>query len=113
MPQDTKPVNMTDHDLLIRVDTVVQRLALDVAKTNDGLTSRIAALEAAKIGYDQIVAEYPPSKAFERIAANERWINEFKLTWKIMLAISGGIGALVSFIGTILLIATNIVHLTH
>ena len=56
------PVNMTDHDLLIRLDQNVTQLQRSVDKTNDGLTARLAIIEAKLVGYDQILIEYDPKK---------------------------------------------------
>lgn len=48
-------MNQNDHDLLIRVDTNLQNLTLEVKSLRDNTLSRIASVEAIKL--DKIVFE--------------------------------------------------------
>lgn len=104
------PVNMTDHDLLIRVDQKLSQLSLDVGKTNDGLTSRIGTLEGKISIYDRTLAEYPPGKLTPMLLAHDKWINDFQITWKTRLALATGMGSLITFILTALLAIFHIVN---
>lgn len=101
--QPSYPVNMSDHDLLIRVDQKLTQLSVDVVKATDGLTQRVAVLEAKASGYDQTLAEYPPTKLVNMLMTHEKWINDFKITWKTTLAVSIGMGSLITFILTAVL----------
>lgn len=99
-----------DHDLLIRVDTKLTQLSLDVKDVKDGLTSRVSVLEAKTTSYDQILAEYPPQKNVTLLMAHEKWINDFKLTWKLLVALSVGLSSLITFILVTILNFLNIIH---
>lgn len=96
-PQLVYPVNMTDHDLLIRLDQKVTQLSLDVGKTNDGLTSRLGIVENRIIFYDQLLVEYPPKTNREMVLAHDKWIGDFKLTWKIILSITIALSSIITF----------------
>jgi|GEM_PF-4163650 hypothetical protein len=101
--QPSYPVNMTDHDLLIRVDQKLSQLSLDVVKATDGLVSRVSVLEAKAIGYDKTLAEYPPSKLVQMLMTHEKWISEFKITWKQTISLAIGLGSFITFILTAIL----------
>lgn len=87
-----------DHDLLIRVDTKLTQLSLDVKDVKDGLTGRVSVLETKTIAYDQILAEYPPKRNVDMLYAHEKWINDFKLTWKLVISMSIAISSVITFI---------------
>lgn len=102
------PVNLTDHDLLIRVDQKLTILSESVAKTNDGLTERLGKVEAKIVYYDQILAEFPPAKGTEQVNANTKWISDFKLTWKLIIAMVVTGSSVITFL---LMALGNIFHI--
>lgn len=105
------PMNMTDHDLLIRLDQKMTQLSLEVNKTNDGLTGRLMVLESKIVEYDQLLAEYPAKKLTEMLYADHQAITEAKFIGRLSFFIGGLIGSILAVLGTILLIATNIIKL--
>lgn len=96
--QPTYPVSMTDHDLLIRLDQKMNQLSEDMKGMKDGLSSRVAILESKAIAYDQLLVEYPPAKNVEQLRTNTKWIDDFKLTWRIILGMSIGVSSVITFI---------------
>lgn len=109
-PQQTAiyPVNLTDHDLLIRVDQKLTTLSDSVSKTNDGLTERLRVVENRIIYYDQVLAEFPPAKGLEQLNANSKWISDFKLTWRLIIGMVVAGSSLITFT---LMALGNIFHI--
>lgn len=99
MPAADKSL-MNDHDLLIRVDTKLTQLSVDVKEVKDGTNARIAALESKSLLYDKIIAEYPPEKYAPIVFKNQQDIHDFKLTYKVGVAIAAGVGAFVTWVLT-------------
>lgn len=76
------PVNTTDHDLLIRVDTKLNQLSIDMKNLADGTTVKIANHEI-------------------RLAAVEQSVHDAKITGKFMIGLATGIGSLITFVLTV------------
>ena len=89
--------NSGDHDLLLRIDTKVERVITDVAKLNDNFANRIDALEREKISktdYDKNELDHE-----NRIRETEKFQENLLGKLSIMsAAISVGVTFIVSWI---------------
>ena len=89
--------NSGDHDLLLRIDTKVERVIVDVAKINDNFANRIDALEREKISkadFDKQVADHE-----DRLRITEKFQENLMGKLSIMTAaISVGVTFIVSWI---------------
>ena len=86
-----------DRDLLIRLDSKVDRIVGDIKELKDGTTARIITLEQQMNLMEKIRTEYDPTKIVPLIYEHEQWIREYKLTYKIIVGVAAIIGAIVSF----------------
>ncbi len=86
-----------DHDLLIVVSTKLTQLSLDIKSLNDNLSAKVTAIEAKTVLYDQYFAEFPLKDINTQLQKNSKWINDFRLTWKIVLALVLGTGSFVTW----------------
>ena len=92
------PANSVDHDLLLRIDTKVERVINDVAKLNDNYSGRIEALEHSK----QDGLDY--EKGHLDHEGRLRDIEKFRenLTGKLSI-LAGGISMVVTLIFSLLI----------
>ena len=90
--------NASDHDLLIKLDTKVDNLALDIKELKDGLTVRMAAIELKVVGYDKIIAEADPTGTKKKVDELGAEIHDFKTTVGIYRVIAGVIGGFIFFL---------------
>ena len=85
-----------DHDVLIRVDSKVDRLSLDVKDLKDGIGVRMTALELRMDDYDKLVITSDPTRRVKEHDDMVAWMKEIKRTWKLLLAGAAGLGFLLS-----------------
>lgn len=105
------PVNMSDHDLLIRVDAKVDNLALDVKDLKDGFSARLVTVENKITQYDKILAEYSPEPIVKQLHENTQWIRDFKTTNRVVIGLFTFLAFLAGILGTIVSTSTGIVNL--
>lgn len=103
----------SDHDLLIRLDTKLLDVSRDVREVKDNTQSAISALQQKVIGYDQIFIEYPPKRINEMTLAHEKWISDFKLTYRLIIGMAIGISSIITFILTSLGYVLNLLGFFH
>lgn len=91
-----------DRDLLIRLDSKVDQLSLDIKEVKDGVNTRVTALEAKTVGYDKLINEIDPLKLAAMVQGHDKFIHDFNLTKKLILAIVGAIGGVIGAIATLI-----------
>lgn len=96
-------IQQMDHDLLIRLESKVDGLVIDIKDLKDGTSQKIADHEARLKVIELSHEKIDPEKAIEELHLASQWIHDFKLTWKITLGIAGGVGAAISFFIDLLL----------
>lgn len=103
-----------DHDLLIELKSdfknFVRQYTVDIKDIKDGTANKLADLDLRLKLMEKLAVEYPPAQIIPIVRNNEKWISNFKLTWKLIIGIVTTVGALVGFI--VNLIANNL-HLFH
>lgn len=87
--------NMSDHDLLIRLDTRFDELTNQIKLNNDGIISKITDHEGRLRSMETVRDDFDPEKMKEIILANNQWIHDFRLTWKTILGIGVAVGSAV------------------
>ena len=98
MTKTTKVQQMSDHDLLIRVDAKVDQLSLDIREVKDGTTIEIANHEHRLLAIERVHDETNPKKAIEELAVVKQWQHDFNFKWRFIIAAAAFIGGLVSWI---------------
>jgi hypothetical protein len=93
---------LEDHDLLIRVDTKVDQLSLDIKEIKDGTAQRLAVLESRVEAIEKLHNEVNPTETLKRFETVEKWVNNFQLTWKFILLIVIAVSSIITFILTTL-----------
>jgi len=92
-----------DHDLLIRLETLVNSIHVDVKELKDGTAQRLAGLELRTSAIEKIVDQYKPEPLVRQIEASTQWIHDFGVRWKFAVGLAGLIGGMVvSIIGIVL-----------
>lgn len=98
-----------DHDILITLvesvknnhTTVMDKIGdvkADVAELKDVVNLRIVDHEIRIKALEKLRDEVQPETVLEIIRRNDKWINDFKLTWKVTLGIASTIAAIIGFI---------------
>ena len=90
--------NTSDHDLLIRLDTKLERLSEDIKEMKNTQASRIGSVEQRITSLEDTIQNSSPKNSRTLTEANAAWIHDFKLTWKTMMTLASAIGAVVGFI---------------
>lgn len=83
--------NISDHDLLITLNTKFDNLAVDVKIMGDGLTGKVMKLEQRMDDRDLEMASYP----FKDWKVLLEWVKDIKANIKFILFIGTPIVALV------------------
>lgn len=91
-----------DHDTLIRVEGKLDNVGLDIKEMKDGINNRLVIVETKVTGLEKLRDEINPTEIVKQVKANSQWIHDFKLTWKLILAIGATVGGVVGFILSVL-----------
>ena len=86
--------NRDDRDMLIRLDTKMDQMILDVKDLKDGTATKIADLK-------------------ECVDKHEKWISEQKMNVKWVVGITTAISSIVTFIISQLLSIGDLIEKTH
>lgn len=91
-----------DHDLIIRLDTKFDQMASDIKELKDGTTSRLVELEQRVDTIEETHDRLHVTETAQTVAENTRWINDFNVRWKLIIALASGISAVVGFIAALI-----------
>lgn len=100
-----------DHDILITlVETVknnqtalldkIAGVKEDVSEIKEGVNLRIADHEARIKSLEKLRDEVQPETTLQIVKRNDKWINDFRITWKTILLITAVASAIITFILT-------------
>lgn len=98
MPDEINMGQLSDHDLLITLNTKFDGLTQDIKQNTDGLVAKIADHEVRIKGMEKLRDELQPEKLAAQVAVNTQWIHDYKLTYRIIVGIAAGVGGMVGFI---------------
>lgn len=104
-------LNLKDHDLLIRVDQKVDNLIDSMDKLSDGMTKELADHELRINAIEKVHEELNPTEIAKTVQKNSQWINDFKITWKVLLFISSAISSIIGFILAVITIGFRFMQL--
>lgn len=116
---ENKDLPKIDHDILITlVETVKNNHAAlldkiagvkeDVSEIKEGVNLKLADHEVRIKALEKLRDEVQPETTLEIIKRNDKWINEFKITWKTVLVITAAASAIITFILTTLIHINNL-----
>lgn len=88
----------TDHDTLIRVEAKMDTVVSDIRALKDGNTLILTDHDMRLKLIEKLIEQAQPEIRIKQIDALLEWQHDFKLTWKIILAIASGIGAAATII---------------
>lgn len=127
MPKAEDMLSSEDHDVLITlVETVkqqhlqvmsriegiknnVQSLKdVDLKELKDGVHQRVSVLEEKVLKIEQFHDQINAPQIAVVTRDNEKWINNFKISWKTTLFIVGSSASVVTFILTFMLQLSNL-----
>lgn len=104
--------NMSDHDLLITLNTKFDELKTEIKSSNESTNTQVGGHESRIRTLETLVTQVDPIKThdamWKKIDENANWIHDFKLTYKFVLGVSGGIGAVVGFILAVVTQVSNL-----
>lgn len=91
------PTLMSDHDLIIRIDTKLSDLISDVGELKDVTSERITKLDMRVRALEKLSDESEPQKNIEKINLLYQWMIESKVSVRWMIIIASIIGSAFSF----------------
>lgn len=94
-------IQRTDHDTLIRLETIVTGIARDVKELKEGTAQRLALLESRISDLEKTEEQFPAKTTAEKAIANAQWINDFNVRWKVVV----GAASIISSSLTIAIVA--------
>lgn len=102
--------DQNDHDLLIELNVKVGTLLTAFEKYQNGTNHRFEQydlrLSSQEKRIEQLEAQLQSAQLSAlavQTAANAEWIKNFRLTWKVILAVVSAVSATVSFIAGVIL----------
>ncbi len=107
--KQTPTFNNQDHDILINLvntvksnhDHLLEKMAEvggDVAEIKDGTAAQISNHESRIRIMEDIIKVYEPKPLVQMLMSHERWISEFKLTWRNASVVLVAFGGIVGFL---------------
>lgn len=111
MPQleSLEKLQRADHDLLIRLETKVDQIVIDIKEVKDGTKAQLISLDQRVKAMEELRDKLAPVELHKMILEDHQWIHDFNLKWKIILGIAGTIGAIVSFLIYLILNIVNLI----
>ena len=97
-----------DHDLLILLNQKVDTLAGSVDKMNDGIRTRIRAVELKVEAHDTIIDKVDPISTYKRFEKVERKVGYLVFSLYLLSALGGVILWLTGVIGNIISIVKKL-----
>lgn len=91
-------IQRADHDTLIRVEAKVDQIVTDIKDLKDGVNAKVSDHEQRINVLERIKDEVNLSETMKSIKDSAQWIHDFKVTWKVILAVAGGVGGFVGFL---------------
>lgn len=91
-------ISGSDHDLIIRLDTKFDQMAIDIKELKDGTTARLASLEQRVNAIEDIHNQLHVVDNAKRVETNTLWINNFNVRWKLVVGIASGIGTIIGLL---------------
>lgn len=88
----------SDHDTLIRLESKVDTLIVDVKEMKDGTSTKIAALETRVESIEKVHEKIRPEESVKLLGEVVDWQKQYKLTWRLVIAMVSAIGAIVGFL---------------
>lgn len=106
---ETHDFNKTDHDILITLvenvknnhTTILDKIdgvKNDVSEIKENVSMKIADHEIRIRSLEKLRDEIKPESMVEILLKNEKWISEYKITWKLMLTVASIIAGVVGFL---------------
>lgn len=92
----------TDHDTLTRLETKVDYLTSAIKSYSEGFTQRIVDLEHNVRDLQKQRDEVNVPSLAKEVEENTQWRRDFKLTYRVIIAITTAVGAIIGFAVSIL-----------
>lgn len=96
--ESLEKIRRSDHDTLIRLESKVDTLVTDVKELKDGTTAKLIQLETRISALEKIGEQYNPRDLVPKILANDQWIHDYKLTYKIIISVAVIVSSIVGFL---------------
>jgi len=90
------PTQMTDRERLIILEERMQNMIKVVATTNHALGEQVSNLHGRIVPLERFRDELTNTKITEKVENTYQFINDFKITYRIMMMAASAIGALVT-----------------
>src|SRR3990167_6761786 len=92
-------VRQEDHDMLIGLGKTVElgfkSIKDDLIELKYGLYARVANLEERMTKTERIRDQVNPLETVKLVHAHEKWINDFKTSWKTLLTVATSIQVII------------------
>ena len=87
-----------DHDMLIRLETKLDGVAIDIKEVKEVTTIRLSNLENRVNELEKLRDELNPREVVKKVNEVYQRQYDFQLTWKVVVAVAAGIGGIVGFL---------------
>lgn len=91
-------MRQSDHDLLIRLETIVNQIAIDVKELKDGTNSKLENHGARIALVEKFVDEHNTARVLQKVEEHHLWIRDFNTRWTTVLIITSTVTGGVVFI---------------
>ena len=87
----------TDHDLLIRLESKVDSLIVDVKEVKDGTNTQLTDHETRIRVVEKVHEEVNPIQTVKEFRELQQQMHDFKTIWKFVITVASVIGGVIGF----------------
>ena len=91
-------MRQADHDLLIRLETIVNKIAEDVKELKDGTNTKLENHGARLALVEKFVDEHNSARVLQKVEEHHLWIRDFQTRWATVLVITSAVTGIVVFV---------------
>ena len=93
-----KKQQLSDHDLIVRLDTKMDQLSVDVKDLKDGTSATLSQHESRIAAIERVHDEVNPLQALKQIREVAEEQHDFKIVWKFIIALAIGLSSAITLI---------------
>lgn len=96
--QEWERMQRADHDTLIRVEALMNQIALEIKEFKDGLRTTILDHDTRLKVLEKINEQFQISEIAKETQNNAQWRRDFETRYKTIVMMAGFTGAVITFL---------------
>ncbi len=105
---DAKRLRRADHDLLIRLESKVDDISVDIRELNDGTKATLALHEKRISDIEKTILESDPKVNIKKLDEVYNWMHDTRLSLKFLVASIVAISSIITFLLKVVIDSFNL-----